>query len=287
MARDKTDKTDNIPVELNEWGIPDWRRKKAYGDVRSWTHERWRWEFFRRRDDLRKCFDDRADAQYRADQQLLSDPTICIDLFKGRPTEPGFAVSFRECRDLFGYLCLPNPRIGDQPKGLIVPLENYWEYQNTLDGAKRDTEESLGRQVKGRLALAGVSLTVEQERNLEFSLLETYPISLDSSQVAVKFDLNKPLKPQLDQAAKTLKKRQKKLHGKSFESAKHYRDKWLGYLRAIDGKGLNTSWAEMAAVFGDDGTLDRRKAPEGGYQDPPGTAARDLFKAGDSLRNNL
>jgi hypothetical protein len=28
----------------NEWGIPDWRNADAYGDWRSWSDARWRWE---------------------------------------------------------------------------------------------------------------------------------------------------------------------------------------------------------------------------------------------------
>ena len=42
---------------MNEWGIPDWRDAQAYGDTSKWTIYRWRWEFYRRRSDLRECFD--------------------------------------------------------------------------------------------------------------------------------------------------------------------------------------------------------------------------------------
>lgn len=36
-----------------EWGLPDWRDAASYGEVKEWTFMRWRWEFYRRRDDLR------------------------------------------------------------------------------------------------------------------------------------------------------------------------------------------------------------------------------------------
>ena len=50
---------------LNEWGIPNWRDAAAYGDVTDWTLDRWRWEFFRRRPDLRAFFDQWADDTHR------------------------------------------------------------------------------------------------------------------------------------------------------------------------------------------------------------------------------
>jgi len=65
MARDKTDRTDKTPPATR--GTPDWRDAAAYGDVKRWTLGRWRWEFSRRRHDVRALFDERAEPQYEGD----------------------------------------------------------------------------------------------------------------------------------------------------------------------------------------------------------------------------
>ena len=240
-------RTNNNSVWLNEWGIPDWRDKEAYGDVDGWTIDRWRWEFYRRRDDLRKCFDDRADAEYRSNQLQLNDLTICVDVFKGKSSEPGFTVSYHKSRQLFGYLSIPNPRIGAQPEGLIKPIEGYWGYLNAVDGSKRDGEEATGRQVKGRLALAGVVVNPEQKRILESSLLDAFPVMLDLDEVAIKFDLRKPLEPQIEKAREVLRSSQTKLNGGLLQE-RQQRSKWLGYLRTLDAKEDNAKWSEIGSM---------------------------------------
>jgi hypothetical protein len=120
MSDDKTDKTDKIPSPINEWGIPDWRDPAAYGDTKRWTNDRWRWEFYRRREDLRECFDRLARVSLQTQRRLaevdgLPEP-IGID-------QPGFAVRLEQRDSLkFGYRSLPNPRIGDQPKEAITTI---------------------------------------------------------------------------------------------------------------------------------------------------------------------
>ncbi|MCC6000005.1 MAG: hypothetical protein JJU19_03970 [Pararhodobacter sp.] len=55
---------------MNEWGIPDWRDKLAYGDVGAWSEMRWRWEFRRRLDEFRaEC--DAIIALYRQAEAAL------------------------------------------------------------------------------------------------------------------------------------------------------------------------------------------------------------------------
>lgn len=244
MTKDKANET---TIELNEWGIPDWRNEKAYGDVEAWSTDRWRWEFFRRRDDLRKCFDERAEREYQSNQLLLNDPTICVDVFAGKPSDPGFTVGFDESRELFGYISVPNPRIGAQPDGVIKPIDSYWSYRNVIDGARRTGEEIPGRQVKDQLNSAGIALTADQERSLKFSLLKAFPVMLEPHEVAVKFDLNNPIEPQLKKAKDLLRSYQIRRVGKLIQKRKHT-EKWLSYLRSLDAKEANASSSEIADI---------------------------------------
>jgi hypothetical protein len=78
------------PDNAKKWGLPDWRNPKSYGDTESWSHERWRWEFTRRREDYRKDFETAAAATVEKRKSLAAffedekfDPR---DLDPGHPT---------------------------------------------------------------------------------------------------------------------------------------------------------------------------------------------------------
>ena len=106
----------------NEWGIPDWRDAASYGDVKRWEFNRWRWEFYRRRDDLRECFDAYADETYQHKKQHAGKPGFPDAHLQ--PHEAGFsAIVGVDNRKRFGYSNLPNPRIGEQPAWAISHLD--------------------------------------------------------------------------------------------------------------------------------------------------------------------
>lgn len=237
--------TDKAPAAINEWGIPDWRDAKAYGNVAEWSFDRWRWEFFRRRADLRAYFDKWADQTYR-DNLELHEHTVGID--DRRPDEPGFcAHGSEEATRKFGYLGIPNPRIGEQPAGAIRPLAGWSHLTRLIDGSRRDDDMTRGRRVGGKLELAGVSLTKKQEWFLGFSLFDAFPVRLEPHDVAVKFDMNEPLEPQIAEARDLLRAHQTKIHGKLLEGRRHP-DKWLGYLRTLDAREAGVSWSKIATL---------------------------------------
>jgi len=95
---------------MTDWGIPDWRNAEAYGDTGQWSTDRWRWEFVRRRDDVRRAFD--ATAQETYQQDVIWDE--CDEGEPLKPCERGF-TSGCELALTLGYHGLPNPRFGDQP----------------------------------------------------------------------------------------------------------------------------------------------------------------------------
>ncbi|MGO4916551.1 hypothetical protein [Pseudogemmobacter sp. W21_MBD1_M6] len=264
MARDKTDKTDKTPVALNEWGVPDWRDEEAYGETSGWTLDRWRWEFFRRREDLRKCFDDHAEAEYQSNQRLLNDPTILINCFGGKPSEPGFTVSVVNSRKHFDYVSIPNPRIGCQPAGILKPWKSY-RTGNVINGNVRDLSESIPEQdlnesiskqevieivceqLESQLPSTRPSYTQEQGSFTNLSPINFFEMPLEQHQVAIKFDLDQPLEPQMKKVREVLRSQQKKIHGKLIQTRRHT-TKWLQYLRSLDAREAGATWSEIAAL---------------------------------------
>ena len=57
------------------WGLPGWRDPAAYGEVQRWGLSRWRWEFLRRREDVRAAFDERAEETFLYWRQYGAFPT--------------------------------------------------------------------------------------------------------------------------------------------------------------------------------------------------------------------
>lgn len=97
---------------MNAWGIPDWQDAEAYGDVAGWTFNRWRWEFYRRRDDLRAAFDESAEQSFHYWQPFIGKPGFPAAHL--RPDEPGF-TAMHPLAKVLGLPQIPNPRIGAQP----------------------------------------------------------------------------------------------------------------------------------------------------------------------------
>lgn len=230
---------------MNEWGIPDWRDPEGYGDTASWSMNRWRWEFYRRRDDLREYFDKYAEKTVR-DNFLLSQQSVGIVCQSA--DEPGFvAQGSEEATKRFGYIGIPNPRIGAQPEGAIQPLKGYSKLLRLIDGAQLHERGTIFQQICERLVSAGVPLTAQQERQLYLCMLDQVAIRIKPTEVALRFDLDDPLEPQLKEAREMLRPIQSKRHGKLLETRRHP-TKWLDYLRTLDAKAAGASWSEIAML---------------------------------------
>jgi hypothetical protein len=216
---------------MEEWGIPDWRDPAAYGDTSGWSVMRWRWEFYRRRADLRAYFDANAERSFREDCEAYgasSDGNNATfpDGQTGRvlrPDEPGFkAKCDLETGKRLGYAGIPNPRISNQPEGAIFAH---------FDHPGSTSYFYLG---KGEPWPAEPQLEV--------------PVS--EGQGAFIFDLSKPLGPQIDIAKQLLELMQKQYQGQ-VKPRRRQEAKWLGYLRALDARSAGASYAEIASIFPD------------------------------------
>lgn len=271
MARRKTDKTELTPPATsatragNEWGVPDWRDESTYGDE-IWSFNRWRWEFYRRRDDLRTFFDRWAGESY----------TRNLRCNEGKfPNEPGFKAfgSDNEKGDAvrcFDYGGVPNPRIGNQPAICIMPIDQFRHKFRFYNPAKRKPSgfsvlEALGKKPS-----------------------KIYELNLQDHEYAIEFDLNKPLRSQVNEALKILKDAQIKLHGKPVQR-KQQANKWFGYLRTLDARAAapSSSWRSFTEELYTAGLVDRHADGAGGYCAPPPQAGRDKWAAANALRFNF
>lgn len=214
---------------MNEWGIPDWRDPQAYGDTSEWSKMRWRWEFYRRRDDLRAYFDANAERTFQEnckERGALPDGSNATfpDGTKGRilrPDEPGFKAKCDcETAQLYGYSGIPNPRISNQPGMAIIAVQDY----------------------------PGCTTNLYRGTGKPWPADPEFEVPVCEGQAAVIFDLSKPLGPQMDGAKEWLELVQNEVQGEVKPRRKRP-DKWLGYLRALDAKSAGASWADIANIF--------------------------------------
>lgn len=210
-------------VTMNEWGIPNWRDGASYGDVESWSLARWRWEFFRRRADIRKLFDNRKNKQYQNDLDKWRRDCSRSDL---TPKEKDYILNIpprsiddqrffvrltAEEQKTFNYFVLPNPRLSDPPfnDSSIDRVDSYdWAQSGEND------KSSLAGKV------------------------------LEQHHLVIAFSIDRPIPQQIKDAEKYLKSLQKYRHGRNLKKYRHP-TKWLGYLRTLDALEAKATWAAI------------------------------------------
>ncbi|MDP2494510.1 hypothetical protein Q8W25_10830 [Shimia thalassica] len=249
-----------------EWGIPDWRNPASYGDVEQWGDNRWRWEFYRRRDDLRLYFDERAEQTFQKKKEKVQRyPERYAGTRTLRPDEPGFVVKVDfEDWSKIGYTFLPNPRFGEQPNLDMFPAGQDILSYRLINPACTDTVADL-------LDFAGVELTPQQEFKLG-SALSNRAAKLLENEYAVVFDLDRPLTAQLDAAKGDLQDSQVKRHGHKLQKRRHS-SKWLGYLQTLDARDAGASWSAISALHPNSAQTEQ--------------TARDIWRQADALRFNF
>jgi hypothetical protein len=219
---------------MADWGLPDWKDATKYARFDHWDFYRWRWEFFRRRSDLRTYFDARSEETYQRYKNLNDKPFP-------EPNEPGFcAIVDVDARNEFGYSALPNPRIGDQP------FETLWTW--TGDGAGNIIHGDWeGGSVGELLDAIGLQLSDEQAFILAGSRTHKRAI-VGETEIAITFDLDKPLEPQIVHARQILRDEQKLRHEKLLQKRRR-QELWPAYLRVIDARADGATWSQIANIL--------------------------------------
>jgi hypothetical protein len=113
---------------------------------------------------------------------------------------------------------------------VIIPFEQ-------LNSKKRYYDPSI-RKPSARGVLEAVGKRTAKE----------YHLWLEPHEMAIKFDLNSPIAPQLKEAREMLRATQKDIHGKHLQTRQHH-SKWLSYLRVLDARAQNKTWREIAETI--------------------------------------
>jgi hypothetical protein len=208
-------------IDPSDWGLPNWQDQCSYGDTKQWGKDRWRWEFFRRRTDLREHFDEWAHP---------TEIHNCFDQVYGDEI----------AGNKFGYNPLPNPRISDHEQSLLKPKEDDG-VSGYFVGYQKPTAT-----VSNLLKWAKVTLSSQQEDRLR-EYLECMFVHLFQKAMLIEFNLDKPIESQLAQAKELLLVSQKERHKKPLERRK-MRGKWLTYLRVLDAREAGASWGQIACI---------------------------------------
>ncbi|QFT62069.1 hypothetical protein [Roseivivax sp. THAF30] len=243
---------------MNDWGIPDWTDPLAYGDTEGWHLWRWRWEFYRRREDLRKDYMENLEQAYRNDLWLrdkLKDTKIIFGQVK-ELGDRSFKVPAPGCDEKYGYPALPHPAYGDHPIVDICPI--------------RDRDEDVGL-VSGEWFDDGIGT-----------------IGIQPNEMAIVFKLDKPLSAQLKAAKEELSRQQRvrSSEGRTVRKTRPSPADRLAYLRILDARAdmPEAKWREFTDALFAHGLVDRRKDPAGGYCAPPPQAGRDRWESANDLR---
>lgn len=202
---------------MNDWGLPDWRDPSSYGETSSWSDLRWRWEFLRRRKDLRIDFERYAPraAALRNDDYLKLGLTELVDQIasEGFTTAPFGGQPY-------GYIGIPNPRISALPDAFLAFIS---------------TERPSG----------GLHPYFAEDG------LPAYPdgVQFSPNQAVWVFDLDWDLDLQLVMAREQLTKLQAGREKR--RAVKDHKGKRLTYLRVLDAREAGASLAEIAAILPD------------------------------------
>lgn len=237
--------------EVNRWGIPDWRDPRPYEDTAGWDDHQWRWEFLRRHDRYRADFEAVAAAERTRivwgpkndlamlaqgygecvlegnanlfTQKELNDPALW-DSLAHHPDLPGCCID-SPLAERYSLPALWNPAIPDH-KGLgpqFFGVAEFWDLN--------EFEIVDGRHV------GDLEPDNDPERIQQF-----------------KFDLEKAIGPQIDEAKRSLTGLQKAyrelVRGADEEARpRNRRDLWPAYLRVIDAVADGASWGQVEALL--------------------------------------
>ncbi|WP_316857864.1 hypothetical protein [uncultured Cohaesibacter sp.] len=268
---------------MNEWGIPDWKDENAYPKHHNeWSIKRWRWEFYRRRDDLREYFDRWAQETYENQNGYFNhciENGDCIERPPPRkPHEACFTarrINFpaghtltEEDRYPFGYILgIPNPRIGEQPDGILhwrtASAIKEHKYSERTEQAAKTAKEAIGK----------IDALSFEQYSIIAHHLSGHPVKMGEHEHALVFDLSLPIPPQLEQAKELLEAIQKSTIGKKVQRRKRQHN-WPNYLRVLDARDNGTSWKEIANLL-----------PS--FKEHTVKAAKDTHKQANHLRYNF
>jgi hypothetical protein len=212
------------------WSVPDWRDASAYPTADEFDDSEWRWEFLRRRHGFRADWLRPAAEFLPATRERYFLEVYDVD----RPCDPRVSI-----RDVATGITA-NARRGNA--SIRFPTSGLAPFRGTL------LSQTIG--------------------DLRF-LARIIPEHPGPDDIFARFDIGRPLKRQIEQAAHYLQRLRDEAYGKDAD-ARTRRNLWDAYLRLLDASDAGASYAEMANILP--------------YADKSPHAARDALHAAERLR---
>jgi hypothetical protein len=215
------------PENRKKWGFPDGRDRSLYPENEdSWSDDRWRWEFTRRREDYCEDFERAATAQVttlRAMEPHEDEPYDPEDL---NPDNPNFIA------------------IGDRDRfvrkyGLHALMHPKYDFEQ-FPFCFHDTLPPAGLWV----GFGKGSVPLEVDINLP-PIIETVPLPQGFAAAVV--DLSKKLDPQIKEMTALLLAIQKEKFGEMSGRRRH-RGTWTRYLCVIDARAAGETLKELSDI---------------------------------------
>ena len=191
--------------------MPSWTDAEAYPTADELDDLEWRWEFLRRRHGFRRDW--------------LSFPLEFTPVSR--------ELYFAEVYDI------------DRPFDPRVSIRDV--AQSISVSTRRGTEGTILYPYSGLAPFHGglLSQTIVDHRFLD-RIIPTNP-RLDD--IFARFDIGRPIKPQIAQAERYLQRLREEAYPKADESARKRSHLWPTYLRLLDAKDAGASLRQMATIL--------------------------------------
>lgn len=216
-------------VEIRtRWGLPDWTLPQDYPD--KITDLEWRWEFLRRRPDYRQVW-----------EETKSD-AVTETYGEHKVQVTGEHGDWDSARLRFGVMFIydPTSRMSDfvlSRAGVFCPLHGMDRARSAADTLR-------------------IMRSIYESKNYHQAFQESVSRKFDLASrgiVEYRFNLARPLEPQIKDARIDLRRMQKERYGDK-ATQRPSRELWPLYLRVLDARECRASWKTIGKTLWDSDT---------------------------------
>jgi hypothetical protein len=214
------------PENWNKWGFPDGRDESSYPGNDSWSDDRWRWEFTRRRDDYLADFTSAAAKTVRLHKAMMAEA--------GEEEKKLYGPEHLDS-DNADFMTTANREHFSRKYGIGLLMHPHYDF-GKFPFHFCDWQSPAG----GWPGYGNVLLP----QPLRSTILT---LQVPEGFAAMIFDLSKDLNAQSKELTPGLLEVQKRMFGQIHRRRKHRRT-WLRYLRVIDARASGATLKDMADI---------------------------------------
>jgi Proteobacterial transcriptional regulator-like domain len=206
------------------WGVPDWTSADCYPSPEKTSDRVWRWEFLRRRDDYRRAWMDCSAKGIKTTEETVHAVGDDCDAARLRF---GVSVIHDPCRAM--------------SDDLLLRASVFWPIFGVVIAHQSESHFQAG----AFLAERHPSLVDRGAKKLR----DRAKADEDAGLVDYRFDLKRPLEPQLKKAKRHLQGVQEEFYGNR-NTSRPSRERWPLYLRVLDARDAGASWSRITNELG-------------------------------------